>query len=42
MTWLALGGLALVVVMMGLRAFANAPVRTVKVALVPGMKPPVV
>ena len=33
MTWLALGGLALVVVMMGLRAFANAPVRTVKVAL---------
>jgi len=33
MTWLALGGLALVVVMIGLRAFANAPVRTVKVAL---------
>lgn len=33
MTWLALGGIALVVVMFGLRAFANAPVGTVKVAL---------
>jgi len=33
MTWLALGGLALVMVMMALNAFANAPVRTVKAAL---------
>ncbi|MEO3472269.1 hypothetical protein AAFN86_10410 [Roseomonas sp. CAU 1739] len=33
MTWLALGGLALVLAMSGLRAFANAPVGTVKVAL---------
>lgn len=33
MTWLALGGLALVLVMMGLRAFANAPVHAVKTAL---------
>ena len=33
MTWLALGGIALVAVMLGLRAFANAPVGTVKAAL---------
>ncbi|HWT10222.1 MAG TPA: hypothetical protein VN329_13725 [Roseomonas sp.] len=33
MTWLALGGIALVLVMMGLRAFANAPVHAVKAAL---------
>lgn len=33
MTWLALGGLALVLVMMGLRAFANAPVHAVKAGL---------
>lgn len=32
MTWLALGGIALVVVMLALRAFANAPVGTVKAA----------
>lgn len=33
MTWLALGGIALVLVMLGLRGFANAPVHTVKAAL---------
>lgn len=33
MTWLALGGLALVLVMGALSAFANAPVRSVKAAL---------
>ncbi len=33
MTWVALGGIALVVVMLGLRGFAHAPVGTVKAAL---------
>lgn len=34
MTWIALGGLALVLVLGGLRAFAQAPVGTVKAVLI--------